>query len=98
SFGTVLDATFGQRAILDVLHSLVDDFLGHGDAGVAATAETLDLSDRGGAFIEAAAVFGAHVAPAAGLGLSLAGEYDGAREDVDELGAAIFVFFVAQNL
>ena len=74
AFGAVLDAAFGQRAILNVLHGFVDDFLRHGDAGVAAAAEALHLRDRGGAFVEAAAVFRADVAPAAGLRLSLAGE------------------------
>ena len=50
--------------------------LGHGDAGVAAAAQPLHLGDRGRAFVEVVAVLGADVAPAAGLGLRLAGEDD----------------------
>ena len=53
----------------------VDDFLGHGDARVAAAAQALHLRDRGRAFVEpAAAILGADVAPAAGRRLGLAGE------------------------
>ena len=64
--GTVLHAAVGQRAFADVVDGLVDDFLGHGNAGVAAAAQPLHLGDGGRAFVEIVAVLGADVAPAAG--------------------------------
>ena len=93
-----MHAALGQRAILDVLHRLVDDLLGHGDAGVAAAAQSLNLRDRGRAFVEAAAVLGADVSPAAGLRLGLAGELHGPREHVDQLRAAVLILLVAEHL
>ena len=83
---------------LDVVHGLVDDLLGHGDAGVAAAAQALHLRDRGRAFVEAVAVLGADVAPAAGRRLGLAGELHGPREHVDQFRAAVGVFFLAEHL
>ena len=65
ALGIVLHAAVGAGAFLDVVDGLVDDFLGHGNAGVAAAAQPLHLGDRGRAFVEAAAVLGADVAPAA---------------------------------
>ena len=59
----------GSGAAADVMDRLVDDFLGDGDAGVAAAAESLHLGDRRAAFVVVAAVLGADVAPAAGAGL-----------------------------
>ena len=97
-FGTVLYAAVGQRAFVDVFDGFVDDFLGHGDAGVAAAAQALHLGDGGRAFVETAAVLGADVAPAAVVGLGLAGELHGLGEHFNQFLAPGFVFFFAQHL
>ena len=98
ALGAVLHAAVGQRAVVDVLHGLVDDLLRHGNAGVAAAAQPLHLRDRGRAFVETVAVLGADVAPAAGRRLGLAGELHGPGQHVDQLCAAVLVFLLAQHL
>ncbi len=82
----------------NIFHGLFNDLFGHGNSGVAAAPQSLDLGDRGRAFIEVAAVFRADIAPAAGRGLGLAGELDGIVQDVNQFLAAIGVLFFAQHL
>src|SRR4029079_1811894 len=45
SLRAVLHSAFGKRAVADVLHRFVDNFFGDRYARIAATAQTLNLSD-----------------------------------------------------
>src|SRR5262249_20991431 len=89
------DAALGVGAVGQVLDRLVDDLLGHDDAGVAGGAQGLQLGDGDRALVEVAAVGRGDVAPAAAVGLGLAAELDGARQDVFHLLAAVAVFLFA---
>src|SRR5262249_40811195 len=90
-------AALGTRAVLKVLHSLVDDLLGDDDARVAAGTERLYLGDGDGALVKAAAVGAGHVAPAAPRRLGLAREVDGAGQDILQVAAALSVLLFAED-
>src|SRR5439155_2961092 len=81
-----------RRAVLQVVAGLVDDGLGHDDAGVPRRPQRLNLRDRHRALVKAVALQAGEVAPTAAGRLRLAGELDGAGEDVFELAATVAVF------
>src|SRR5262249_36323608 len=81
-----------------VFNGFVDDFLGNGYTGVAATAKPLHLSDCRRTLVESVTVLGAHVAPAAGVGLGLARELHGFFQDLNQSLPAVHVFLFAEYL
>ncbi len=83
---------------MDVSYRPVDDLLGHFDPRVAAAPQPLDLSDGCGAFIKAAAVLGAQIAPSPRLRLSSSGKLHRPRQDIDQLFPTCFVLLLSQHL
>src|SRR5439155_6044956 len=87
-------ARFGGR-VLQVLHALVDDALGNGDAGVLGGPQGLHLRDGNRALVHVMAVGRRGVIPAAARRLRPAGEFDRSGQDVLEPAAAVVVLLLA---
>ena len=96
--GTVLHAAVWHRALMDVGDRLVDDLPRHGDARVAAAAQSLHLRDRGRSLVEVVAILRAHVAPAPVRRLRAARKFHRLVEHPHELLAAAFVLLLPEHL
>ncbi len=86
-------STLCVGAFVEIVLGFIDDFLGHGDAGVAGSAQALKLGYGNGTFIKVATVGCGDIAPAASCCLRLAAEEDGAGENVFQLLAPVRIIF-----
>ena len=94
----VLHPPFGGGAFLDVLDRPVDEFLGDGNSGIPAGAQSLHLGDAGRALVEVSPILGRDIAPTPGGGLRLATEIDGPGQHPPQLLAPLGVFLFAKHL